>query len=121
MPRKSKSERGTDLAARIGANIKRARGLALLTQAQLGEKLDLESVTISRIETGAQMPSIDRLDEIARVLKVPLTALLADKSKSSSVTDMLVDVVKELPLREQKFVYAVASTYAAHWQAGKKK
>lgn len=121
MPRKFKTASGSDLAARIGGNIKTARTLAGLTQERLGEALDVESVTISRIETGAQMPSIDRLDEISRILKVSLTALLADTNKSDAVADMLADVIKDLPLRERKYVYDVAAAYAAHWKAGKKK
>lgn len=121
MPRKSKTASGSDLAARIGANIKSARTLVGLTQSQLAEALDLENVTISRIETGAQMPSIDRLNEISKVLKVSLTALLADTNKSGAVADMLVDVIKDLPVREKKFVYEFAATYALHWKAGKKK
>jgi transcriptional regulator with XRE-family HTH domain len=85
--------------------------------AEPAESLDLENVTVSRIETGAQMPSIDRLDAISKVLKVSLTALMADTTKGSAVADMLVEVIKGLPLREQKFVYSLAAeTYAAHYK-----
>lgn len=121
MPRKAKTASGSALAIRIGANIKSARTLVGFTQSELAETLDLENVTISRIETGAQMPSIERLDEISKVLKVSLTALLADTSRSSAMADMLVDVIKDLPAREKKFLYEFAATYAAHWKAGKKK
>lgn len=121
MPRKSKTASGTALAVRIGRNIKSARTMQKLTQAQLSEILGIENVTLSRIETGAQLPSIDRLDEMAKALKVSLTTLLADTSKSSAMADLLVDAVKELPVREQKFVYEFAATYAAHYKAGKKK
>lgn len=121
MPRKSKTDSGTALAVRIGRSIKNARAMQELTQAQLAEILEIESVTVSRIETGAQLPSIDRLDEVAKALKVSLTTLLADTSKSNAMTDLLVDAVKELPAREQKFVLSFALTYSAHYRAGKKK
>jgi transcriptional regulator with XRE-family HTH domain len=121
MPRKSKTSSGSALAIRIGGNIKSARTLVGLTQGQLAEALDLENVTISRIETGAQMPSIERLDEISKVLKVSLTALIADPNERSAVSDMLVDAIAGLPEREKKFVYEFAATYARHWKAGKKK
>lgn len=120
MPRKSKTDSGTALAVRIGRSIKKARAVQELTQAQLAEILGIESVTVSRIETGAQLPSIDRLDEIAKVLKVSLATLLGD-GKDSAIADLLVDAVKELPVREQKFVLSFALTYAAHYRAGKKK
>lgn len=123
MPRKSKTDSGNALAVRIGRSIKSARTMQELTQAQLAEILEIESVTVSRIETGAQLPSIDRLDEVAKALKVSLTTLLADTStsKSNAMTDLLVDAVKELPAREQKFVLSFALTYSAHYRAGKKK
>jgi transcriptional regulator with XRE-family HTH domain len=123
MPRKSKTTSGTALAVRIGRSIKKARAMQELTQAQLAEILGIESVTVSRIETGAQLPSIDRLDEVAKALQVSLTTLLADTdtSKSNAMTDLLVNAVKELPAREQKFVLSFALTYSAHYQAGKKK
>jgi len=121
MPRKPKVASGTALGIRIGRNIKIARTALGITQAELAESLDLENVTVSRIETGAQLPSIDRLDEVAKVLKVSLTALLADTEKDSAVADMLVEVIKDLPAREKKFVYSMAASYAAHWKAGKKK
>ena len=121
MPRKSKTDSGTALSVRIGRNIKAARTLLGKTQAELGEISGIESVTVSRIETGAQLPSIDRLDEMAKALKVSITTLLADTSKSSAMADLLVDAVKELPVREQKFVLSFALTYAAHYRAGKKK
>ena len=120
MPRKSKTDSGTALAVRIGRNIKAARTVQKMTQSQLAEILEIENVTVSRIETGAQLPSIDRLDEVAKVLKVSLTTLLAD-GKNSAIADLLVDAVKDLPVREQKFVHAFALTYAAHYRAGKKK
>jgi DNA-binding XRE family transcriptional regulator len=47
-----------------------------LTQSKLAEALAIENVTVSRIETGAQLPSIDRLDDIARLLNVLLPMLL---------------------------------------------
>lgn len=121
MPRKSKSTSGADLAARIGVNIKNARNARSLTQSELAEILNLENATISRIETGAQMPSIERLDEISKVLKVSLTALVADSKKSSAIVEMLADVLKDMPVREQKYLYELAATYAAHLRAGKKK
>lgn len=121
MPRKPKAASGTALGIRIGRNIKIARLALGMTQADLAEALDVENVTVSRIETGAQLPSIDRLDEAARVLKISLTALLADKDKDSAMADMLVEAIKDLPTREQKFVYGFAASYAAHWRASRKK
>ena len=74
MPRKTKTTVKTSLGVRIGCNIKIVRIRLGITQSQLAETLDLENVTVSRIETGVQLPSIDRLEEIVKALKVSLTA-----------------------------------------------
>ncbi len=121
MPKKTRDARTTDIGVRIGRNIKIARTRLGLTQSQIAEKLDVENVTISRIETGAQLPSIDRLGEIAKLLQVSLSSLVADTSKTEAFGDLLGEVVKDLPLREKEFVYGFAVNYAQHWRAGKKK
>lgn len=121
MPRKTKTASESALASRIGRNIKNARTMRGMTQGELAEVLDLENVTVSRIETGAQLPSIDRLDSIARALGVSLTALLADGDKNNAIAELLVDAIKDLPAREQKYVYGFAQSYAAHYKSGKKK
>jgi transcriptional regulator with XRE-family HTH domain len=121
MPRKTKTGSGTALGVRIGRNIKLARTRLGITQSQLAESLDLENATISRIETGAQLPSIDRLEQVAKALKTTLPALLADTSKNEAFGELLAEVVKDLPLREREFLYGFALNYAQHWRAGKKK
>jgi transcriptional regulator with XRE-family HTH domain len=120
MPRKSRTTSGTTLGVRIGRNIKIARTRLGITQSQLAEAIGLENVSISRIETGAQLPSIDRLDEIAKTLKVSLTTLLADTSKTGAYAELLAEVLRDLPVREKEFVYSFAATYAQHWKTGKK-
>lgn len=121
MPRKAKTESGADLGTRIGRNIKIARAQIGITQSEMAEALGLEPVTVSRIETGAQLPSIDRLELIAKLLKVSLPALVSDASKSDAYGALLAEVVKDLPVREKEFVYGFALSYAQHWRAGKKK
>jgi transcriptional regulator with XRE-family HTH domain len=54
----------------IGKALRHHRRQAGLTQAQLGELTGFDPKTISRLETGDRMPSLDALDTFARVLKV---------------------------------------------------
>jgi transcriptional regulator with XRE-family HTH domain len=119
MPRKPKATSG--IGVLIGRNIKIARTRLGITQSHLAEALAIENVTVSRIETGAQLPSIDRLEEIAKVLKTSVTALLADTSKNSGYAELLAEVMTELPAREKDFLYGFVSSYATHFRAGKKK
>ena len=121
MPRKSKTAEGNALGIRVGRNIKIARTNLGITQSDLAERLELENVTVSRIETGAQLPSIDRLQQIASVLKVSLTTLIADTSKISGYAEMLAEVMSDLPMRDKDFVYRFALAYAQHVKTAKKK
>lgn len=121
MPRKIKTGEGVGLGVRIGSNIKTARKRLGMTQSQMAEALGIENPTVSRIETGAQLPSVERLDEIANLLKVSLPTLLSDPSEEEAFGKLLGDAVRDLPLREKEFVYAYAVQYAQHWRAGRKK
>jgi len=111
MPRKKKNHNG--LGLRVGQNIKTARNRNGITQAQLAEIIGVEVETISRIETGAQLPSLDRLQEIATALNEPLPALLSDGQGDNHA---LKAILEELPERERQFVYAFAISYVQHWR-----
>lgn len=92
-----------------------------MTQSQLAEELGVETLTVSRIETGMQLPSLERLADFSNVLQTSLRALLSDANEDDSFALMLADVLKDLPQREKQFVYDFAAYYAQHWKAGKKK
>ncbi len=58
-------------ARKPGKKIRLARVELDLTQTQLAEKIDGKQKSISGYETGATLPSIRTLIEIAKVLKKP--------------------------------------------------
>jgi len=60
----------------IGANLRRIRTAAGLTQGQLGERADVADATISRIERGRLDPSSDLLGKLAGALRVKADDLL---------------------------------------------
>jgi transcriptional regulator with XRE-family HTH domain len=62
----------------IGVQIREAREHAELTQERLGERADLDRVTVVRIETGVASPTLDTLLLIADALGVPLSLLVRD-------------------------------------------
>jgi transcriptional regulator with XRE-family HTH domain len=118
MPRKPKAPGGPALGVRIGRNIKHARTQRSMTQGQLAEIVDIENVTLSRIETGAQLPSLDRLQVIADVLHVPLQALVAGEHDQSGLVQTIAAVLGELPERERKFLLDFVMNYVSHWKLG---
>jgi len=57
----------------LGAQIREIRKARGLTQEQLAEMIDVEQKHVSRIESGKNYPSIDRLEKIAAALNSSLT------------------------------------------------
>jgi transcriptional regulator with XRE-family HTH domain len=116
-----KAARGSDFSRLIGRNVKAGRTRLGLTQSELAEKLGLDNLTISRLETGTQMPSIERLNEVAISLETSLSILVTDPDKNDVFDALLAAALKDLPLREKEFIYAFAVQYAQHWRAGAKR
>jgi transcriptional regulator with XRE-family HTH domain len=61
----------------IGTNIKNIRELKNFTQEYVAGEIGLSQSSYARIETGAAIPKIDRLQRIADVLEVDLSTLLS--------------------------------------------
>ena len=58
-------------AKKLGKKTRLGRVELNLTQTQLAEKINAKQESISRYETGTQLPSKETLFEIAEVLKKP--------------------------------------------------
>lgn len=112
MPRKKKNHNG--LGAKIGQNIRSARLRSRMTQAALAEIIGVEVETISRIETGVQLPSLERLEEIAAAVDQPLAILVAEDGQDGH---SLMSVLAGLPDREREFLCAFVLDYAQRWKA----
>ncbi len=74
-----------DMKHHIGLRVKSARRAAGLTQEQLAEALGRAVETISNIERGHALPGLESLDQIARVLNVPLTSFLEGYDRTRKV------------------------------------
>lgn len=70
--------RDIELATVIGRRIAEARRARGWTQAVLAEAVNTETVSLSRYETGARMPSLSTLSALAVTLDVPLSNLIDD-------------------------------------------
>lgn len=66
-----------DVGRRIGANIRRLREAAGLSQEELADRSGLHRTYISQVERAVKNATIASLDKIARGLDVPLTELVA--------------------------------------------
>lgn len=72
------------LAHRLGRNIAYYRKRANFTQEQLAEAICVEVTTISRYETGANLPSLVTLEAVSVSLRVSVTDLLSEKPHPQS-------------------------------------
>lgn len=73
----------SDLATRLSRNITARRHVIELTQAQVAERLGVDTETVSRFERGKHVPSLLTLERLAAVLATTVGELLAEKPNQS--------------------------------------
>jgi transcriptional regulator with XRE-family HTH domain len=74
------SQRERELAKGLGKAIAKRRVLCGLTQEEVGERLELGTEQVSRIERGAAFPTVRRLVEFAEVFGCSVDTLLTGGS-----------------------------------------
>lgn len=70
-----------DFLQNVGHRIRTRREAENLTQAQLGERCDLDRTFIGSVERGERNVAILNLRKIAQALRIPLQELLADQEE----------------------------------------
>lgn len=78
MPDPSPSLAGDPVLVALGAAIRRARKTRGLSQEKLAQKSSMERAYVGAIERGYQNPSFMKLAQVAKVLDLPLSKLIAD-------------------------------------------
>lgn len=107
---------GQDLAKQLGARIALRRRERGWTQADLAEKLQVETETVSRFERGHAMPSLKRLALAAHVLDVSLADLVGGASQLAGDTaGELMEILKEVTPRQRMVLLQVVRTVAAEY------
>ena len=79
---------------KIGSFLKKLRNEKGLTQEQAGEQFNVSRRTVTRWETGANMPDLDVLLEIADFYDVDLRELFDGERKSERMDKELEQTVK---------------------------
>lgn len=88
---------GRDLALRLGARLALRRHERGWTQAELAEKLGVETETISRFERGHAMPSLKRLAYLAEILDASMSDLMgATGAMAGDVAVELQEILQTL-------------------------
>lgn len=78
---------------KIGSFLKELRKERNLTQESLAEKLNVSNRTISRWETGSNMPDIGMLVEIAEFYDVSIPEIINGERKSENMKEELKETV----------------------------
>jgi transcriptional regulator with XRE-family HTH domain len=109
-----------ELAVEIGKVIRRQRKSVGMTQATLAEAIGLESETVSRLENGIRLPSIEKLVEMAEVFRMPVAAFFehvgasARQQDSQLFAEKISVALDKLPENGKTFVLEVAQNYARY-------
>lgn len=85
---------------KIGAFIQEKRTDAKMTQEELANKIKVTNKTVSKWETGKEMPCVEKLEPLARILGVSISELL---SGQDNVTELDV-LIKEINNKKKKRV-----------------
>jgi len=90
----------------IGKNIKLLRQQHNWNQSQVAKQLKISTPAFSKIETGITDVNYSRLDQIARIFEVPVTALLThDKDNlQSQRQEELEMLTAKLSKREEEII-----------------
>jgi len=93
----------------LGARIKELRNGRGLSQEQLAERLEIDTKHLSRLETGVNAPTIDRLELIASVLDVDVHSLFEYGHLDSRCEQVsgIEEMLKQLDENDVKFVYRI--------------
>lgn len=102
-----------DLAIRLGRNIAEARKAVGKTQSEVAAKVEIETISLSRIERGKVTPGIATLDRIADALGVPLSRLLDGASfKTAALADNIAALLEPLGEADRMLLLEQMQTWA---------
>lgn len=97
----------------LGKRIKELRKEAGLTQEKLAELIDIETTSLSGIESGRHFPSLPTIEKIASKLNVELKTLF-DFSHLKSIDKMKEEIVENIDKisdEKIKFIYKFIEGY----------
>ena len=107
-----------DISVQLGRNIAKARKSAGKTQAQLAEQIDVDTLSISRIERGAVAPSLATLSRIAHAVDMPLPNLFIGASTSpNAMADSIASLLDKLPENRRQFLYSQIEAWCDYFNS----
>lgn len=106
------------LSARLSKNISTRRKVLGLTQAQLAERLGVDTETLSRFERGKHLPSLLTLERLAELLLTTMADLLAEECpQADDEVSMLSAWLAPLQVEDRDFAKGVLKQCCDHLSA----
>lgn len=90
----------------LGKNIKETRKSLKMTQEQLAEKIEVSTVFIIQIESGARKPSLETVYKISIALNIKIDTLINknfDDEKTEDI-DRLIELLNMCSKKQRNFV-----------------
>ncbi len=111
----SSSSTHEPLETRLARNISCRRKALDVTQAQLAEKLGVETETLSRFERGKHLPSLATLERLAGLLQITVGELLAEQPKTAEDDAIVISSwISHLNQQDRVFVKAILKQCCEH-------
>lgn len=105
-----------DMLVRLGKNIAETRKKAGKTQAEIAEIINVDALSISRIERGATSPSLHTLSKIALALNILISTLFTGASTSiESLSEGIASLLENLPEEHRVFLYRQIKDWCEHF------
>ena len=94
-----------NITQRIGKNIAHARKASGRTQAEIAERIGIDTVSLSRIERGVVTPSISTLEKIADELNISILLFFdGAASNTASLADCIISHLEPLHKDDRLFL-----------------
>ena len=82
----------SEISILVGKRIKRARTVAGLTQNELGERLNISLRQMQKVEAGEVEITVDRMNEVAHALSVPIQYFFPDAEKNEIIAEDILSM-----------------------------
>lgn len=103
------------LLLRVAENIKERRRALGLTQAQLAERLGVDTETLSRFERGKHSPTLKNLARLAGLLQTTVSDLLAEEGQQPSDDAVIITAwLGVLSADDRAFALAMLKQYCGY-------
>jgi transcriptional regulator with XRE-family HTH domain len=97
---------------RIGARVKELRKAAGYTQVSLAEACQLDPITISRVERGERSPTLEHLEKLAGLFRVPISKFFDEyESEPDSNEIIALNLLRQLCPEQQTVAVQFLEVY----------